>query len=363
MTYMPLTQEMKAKIRIPYVLRRVPETAFAHLLPILDLPAIGDVALAEVKQIGKNTALELNNGRRCALHTGDLLAVAFGNRYATMQFEGYARVQDEHCDLLSMGGLCGLVASKHDGVSEPTKLRILGAIGDQHRNRLRSVNFALPSAESPGRIRVAVVCGTSMDAGKTHTVVCTIKGLRKQGFRVAGVKLTGSATGRDTWNMLDAGACVALDFTDGGWPSTYLCSREQLLHLYHLLIGHARERGAEWVVVEIADGLLQVETAALLNSPQFRSTVDHFLFAAGEPMAAVGGVGMLRKWGIEPLAVSGVVSMSPLNIREVEAAVKLRCLTAGELQNGALASLMKRPATPGAPILHRPKPVVSAWEA
>lgn len=360
---MLLTDEVKTKIRIPYALRHVPEAAFAHLLPIPSLPAIGDVALAEVKQIGKNTALELNNGRRCALHAGDLIAVAFGNRYATKQFEGYARVQDGQCDLLSMGGLGGIVESKHDGVAGPTKLRILGAIGDQHQRPLNSANFALPPVTSQGRIHVAVVCGTSMDAGKTHTVMCTIKGLRNQGYRVAGVKLTGSATGRDTWSMLDAGACTALDFTDGGWPSTYLCTREQLLRLYQLLIGHAREREAEWVVVEIADGLLQGETAALLNSPQLRSTVDFFLFAAGEPMAAVGGVGMLRQWGIEPLAVSGVVSMSPLNVREVEAAVKLRCLTAGELQNGALASLMERPAAPSAPIIHHPAQVVSACEA
>src|ERR1700716_3019829 len=133
---MLLTNEMKSTIRIPYALRHVPGAAFVHLLPTPCLPAIGDVALAEVKQISKNAVLELNNGRRCSLHAGDLLAVAFGNRYATMQFEGYARVQDEQCDLLSMGGLCGLVASKHDGVSEPTKLRILGAIGDQHRKPL-----------------------------------------------------------------------------------------------------------------------------------------------------------------------------------------------------------------------------------
>jgi hypothetical protein len=321
------------------------------------------VALAEVKQIGKNTALELNNGRRCALHPGDLIAVAFGNRYATMQFEGYARIQNGECDLLSMGGLCGIVQSKHDGVSGPTKLRILGALGNQHQQPLSSLDFSISAPESSNRVHVAAVCGTSMDAGKTHTVMCTIRGLRSQGYRVAGVKLTGSATGRDTWSMLDAGACVALDFTDGGWPSTYLCTREELTGLYRLLIGHAAERGAEWVVVEIADGLLQVETAALLTSPQFRSTVDYFLFAAREPMAAVGGVGMLRQWGIEPLAVSGVVSMSPLNIREVETAVKVRCLTGGELQNGALESLMKRPPTKGTSRFSERAQVGTACEA
>jgi hypothetical protein len=354
---MLLTNEMKEKIRIPYALRHIPERAFVHLLRCSTLPAIGDVALAEVKRIGKNTALELSTGRRCALHLGDLIAVAFGNRYATMQFEGYARVQDDQCDLLSMGGLCGLVESKHDSVATPTKLRILGAIGDQQQNSLRCVDFSLPPAPSHRGMRIAVVCGSSMDAGKTYTAMCTIKGLRNKGYRVAGVKLTGTATGRDTWSMLDAGACVALDFTDGGWPSTYLCTREQLTDLYHLLVGHARAQGAEWAVVEIADGLLQVETATLLNNPDFRSTVDFFLFAAGEPMAAVGGIGMLRQWGIEPLAVSGVVSMSPLNIREVEAAVKLRCLTAVELQNGALAALMMAPATPSGRMIDRPAQV------
>jgi hypothetical protein len=110
-------------------------------------------------------------------------------------------------------------------------------------------------------------------------------------------------------------------------------------------------------VVEIADGLLQVETETLLNNPEFRSNVDFFLFAAGESMAAVGGVGMLRQWGIEPLAVSGVVSMSPLNIREVEAAVKLCCLTASQLQNGELAALMELPASPSGPMIHRPAQV------
>jgi len=40
---------------------------------------------------------------------GDLLVVAFGNRCATMQFEGYARVREGECDLLTTGGLCGIV--------------------------------------------------------------------------------------------------------------------------------------------------------------------------------------------------------------------------------------------------------------
>jgi hypothetical protein len=90
------------------------------------------------------------------------------------------------------------------------------------------------------------------------------------------------------------------------------------------------------VVVEIADGLLQNETATLLQNHRFTRTVDAWVFAAGDPLGAAGGVGVLRKWGIEPLAISGVVSMSALGIRETQTATELPCLTAQSLQSGEL---------------------------
>jgi len=88
--------------------------------------------------------------------------------------------------------------------------------------------------------------------------------------------------------------------------------------------------------VEIADGLLQPETAALLQSPIFTQTVGHWVFATSDPLAADGGIRLLRKWGIEPAAISGILSMSPLAMREAQAATKVRCLTAKELQCGEL---------------------------
>src|SRR5262249_24482506 len=153
-------------------------------------------------------------------------------RYATHQFEGYARANGESCDMLSMGGLCGTVASKHAALAEPTKLRLLGALGDADGNPLRIENFTLPAIPCNARPRTIVVCGTSMDAGKTYTTMSLIKGLSRDGAKVAGVKLTGTAAGRDLWTMIDAGACIGLDFVDGGWPSTYLCELDELLALH-----------------------------------------------------------------------------------------------------------------------------------
>jgi len=331
-----LTDEMKANMRVSYALRWVPRASLATLLPCPVSPQAGDIVLAKLEKIGKNATLELANGRRCNLHEGDLLAVVFGNRYATLQFEGYAHSIGDSCDLLSMGGLCGLVESKHAKAAEPSKLRLLGSLADITGSRLNLRDFALASLPQANHPNVVAVCGTSMDAGKTHSVMSLIMGLRKQGLAVAGIKLTGTATGKDTWNMLDAGACIALDFVDGGFPSTYLSTLDELLHLYDLLISRAAAAGASWVVVEIADGLLQPETAALLQHPGFAASVSAWIFAAGDPLAAVGGVTVLRNWAIEPLAISGVVSMSPLGMKETQAATQLACLTAGELQCGAL---------------------------
>jgi hypothetical protein len=319
-----------------------------------DTPVCGDVALAELIKVGKNTKLELKTGRTCTLHQGDLLAVAFGNRYATLQFEGYASADGDRCDLLSMGGICGLVRSKHAGVAEPTKLRIIGGLADESGKLLSLNNYTVTPTARFDNLRVVIVCGTSMDAGKTYTASNLIFALRRHGFRVAGIKLTGTAAGKDTWGMLDAGACVALDFIDGGFPSTYLCSTAELFGLYSKLRSEAAANGAEWAVIEIADGLLQRETAALLQSPDFHSSVYNWLFAAGDPMSAEAGVRLLRSWGIEPIAVSGLTSMSALSIKETEAATQLPCLTAEELECGhGIARFFQDSARVQAPLPHR----------
>lgn len=329
-----------ARVRVPYSLRRVPLERFVNIVPDPIAPKPGDIVLASVERIARNAALELTDGRRCSLHEGDVIAAVYGNRYATLQFEGYAQRNGSYCDLLSMAGLCGVVKTRHGKVAEPTKLRLLGAVADNESRPLKMADYKLKSTSNGDRPCIIVVCGSSMDAGKTYTAMSIIKGLSKVGHSVAGIKLTGTATGKDTWSMLDAGARFALDFVDGGHPSTYLCSHEELLQLHERLVDYATSQGAEYVVVEIADGLLQRETSMLLQCSNFVSSVDNWVFAGGDPMAAESGIRLMRKWGIPPVAVSGAMTMSSLNIREIEGASGARCVTAKELQEGALNQLI-----------------------
>jgi len=97
---------------------------------------------------------------------------------------------------------------------------------------------------------------------------------------------------------MDAGADPVLSFVDGGLGSTYCSARQQgccVSMISCLLMQPPKERSGS--SIEIADGLLQKETAALLQSPQFVKTVDTWLVATGDPVAAVGAVGMMRGCG------------------------------------------------------------------
>jgi hypothetical protein len=321
---------------ISSALRRVSEKKMRLLSRRHAQPVAGQIVVVRVEQIGKNSRLELPGGRAKTLYQGDVFAAVFGNRYATNQFEGYARAEGDACEMLSMGGLCGMVVSAHSSMKEPTKLRILGALADDDGKPLHLNEFAIKPVDYVGRPQVTVVCGTSMDSGKTHTAMSVVRGLVQAGRSVAAIKLTGTACCRDVWKVRDAGACEVYDFVDGGYASTYLCSTADLAAMFQCLYSHAASRCVQHVVVEIADGLLQRETAGLLGHRPFVNSVDAWLLAASDSLGAVGAIPVLRRSGIEPLAVSGLLTCSPLAMREVESATGLRCLTSEALINGVL---------------------------
>ena len=81
---------------------------------------------------------------------------------------------------------------------------------------------------------------------------------------------------------------------------------------FNTLVATAATHGAEVVVVEIADGVFQQETRAILKSSRIRDRLDGILFAAPDALSALGGVMVLDQIGLEPFAISGMVSCSPL---------------------------------------------------
>lgn len=307
------------------------------------VPMAGDLVLAWVDRLGHHSRLQLPTGRTANLFPGDTIVVSFGNRYAPDQFE--AEVPDDlaPCHLVAAGGIAARELSRHVRMSQPTEITPVGLLGDRDGRRANLADWALGVPPvSPARPHTIAVVGTSMNAGKTTTVANLIRGLVLAGRTVGAAKITGTAAGGDTWLMLDAGASPVFDFTDAGFPTTYRATAAEVEGIFATLTGHLAANGVDTVVLEVADGLFQRETEALLVSPCFSDGVDALIFAAGDALAAAAGVEWLARTGVPVLGLSGVLTKSPLAMREAELATGLPVFTADLLRDPEHAAWLRQ---------------------
>lgn len=325
-----------------FATRAVPPAEMAGVVPMSRAPRVGDMVMAEVLSIGKNKTLEARNGVTMYLFEGDRIVGAFGHRYATDQYEGY--VPDgpvERCDLLSVGGVCGEVVSRHTAMGEPTKLRVLGMVGDHDGRPINQRGFGLPpQGNGGGDAEVILVVGSSMNAGKTTTVGTLTRALSRAGFSVAAGKVTGTAAGKDGRFFASCGARPSLDFTTVGYPSTYMLGLDELLTIHRDLLAHLRAADTDYIILEVADGIFQRETCMLLESAEFRDVADHVFFAAGDSLSAESGVRFVQDYGLPLRATAGAITQSVLATREAEDATGLPCLSVKRIMDGTLMEML-----------------------
>jgi hypothetical protein len=300
-----------------FAIRRVPKEVMRTLVSGAVRPRAGDVVLARVDRLRQHQRIELPTGRKALLNPGDEIIVACGNRYATDQFEAFVPEKLGRAHLIAAGGVAGKEAERARKMRPATEITLLGLIGDGAGVPLNLMSFALPIPKvDQMRPPVVAVLGTSMNSGKTTTARFLILGLRAAGFRVGYAKLTGTGAGNDYWAMFDSGASKVVDFTDAGLVSTYKTPLSVIETTSINLIGHLVAEGCDRIVVEVADGLLENETALLLRSSIFHTLVDRVAFAAGDAIAASAGVWMLQELGFDVACVSGLLTASPLPMRE-----------------------------------------------
>jgi hypothetical protein len=254
-----------------------------------------------------------------------------GNRYATSMLEAVGEVRGEFIDLVSASGVCGQVIARSKDAGTPTKLRVVGqAFSCGVPVNVRSFALSAPPATTHETNWIIVV-GSSMDSGKTTACASLIHGLAASGRSVGAAKLTGTASARDFGAFRDAGAAPVVDFLDAGWISTAGCDLAELHETRKLLTDHLRGHGVNWAVLEIADGILQNETNLLLESMTEALGPCAYVLTVGESLAAVAGVRRLRELDLNLVAVSGLVTNSPLACREIESACGVPCVRTPEL--------------------------------
>lgn len=309
-------------------------------------PKIGDVVYGEVDSTGQHSSLENCNGRIHHIFNGTRAVFVYGNRYAPDYYEGLIPKMFEHrVDLLARSGMIGNVVEKNSMKKDPTVVKILGYVCGKDGNILNTTKFSRikPNGfnKKEPRSKLILCIGTSMNSGKSMAAASCCYTLSTTGHNVRASKITGTASLKDILRMNDMGAFPYTDFTHLGYPSTYLLEQEDLLKIFNYTdLKYANNPKNYWVV-ELADGILQRETAMLLSEECVRMRIYKLIFCSTDAFAMIGGLQVLKdKFRLTPDALSGVCSSSPLHIRELNGFTNIPVFNSASIDLKLMSSIL-----------------------
>jgi len=308
-------------------------------------PEIGDVIYGQICLIGQHSSLENASGRIHMIHDGTKAVFVFGSRYAPDYYEGLMPDKmTKEVDLLARSGLVGVAKTKNSLIKDPTRVKVLGYVCDKSGNILNTRNFPLIKAKNIikklPRAKMVLVCGTSMNSGKSMAAATCCWALTSMGYNVRASKVTGTASLKDILHMNDAGASPYADFTYLGYPSTYMLPKDETLYIFNQLdLKYANNPKNFWVV-EFADGIIERETRMLLESEQVRSRIHKLIFCANDAFGAIGGLDILKSLDLTPDALSGICSSSPLHIRELHGFTNIPVFNSAEPDINSLTEIL-----------------------
>lgn len=261
--------------------------------------------------------LELTSGRMARVRSGDVVVGALGHRKALFGYSGHLPETVKPGDvlqLLNIGGVMGVCDSVNANMGAPFDVRILGVVlefpylgqrvGVPARVGGEPVNEEESGGVNPGGVPVVALAGTCMNSGKTAAACAIIGKLRRQGYEVDAFKATGVSLRRDVLAMEDAGARNTAIFTDFGVVST---GPENSPILVRSMLRQMSAASPDAILFELGDGILGAYgVEAILADEAIRSSITCLLLCASDPVAAWGGVRLLKElYGMEVAAVTG----------------------------------------------------------
>jgi hypothetical protein len=259
--------------------------------------------------------LELTSGRMAKVSKGDVIVGALGHRQALFGYSGHLPSSVKEGDIiqvLNIGGVLGVCDSANPEKGRPFDARVIGVvlqfpylgerIGVPARVGYRRLdpNVKLNSRKVP----VVALAGTCMEAGKTAAACAIVSRMRHRGLTVHAFKATGVSLRRDILAMEDAGARRSMIFTDLGVVTT---TAQNGPAITRALLTEMSQGEPDVIVFELGDGILGAYgVEAILSAPDIREAITSVVLSANDPVAAWGGVKLLREqFGIEPTVVTG----------------------------------------------------------
>ncbi|MBI4606015.1 MAG: hypothetical protein HY721_28960 [Planctomycetes bacterium] len=258
--------------------------------------------------------LELENGRMSKVFYGDVIVGALGRRRALRGFSGEVPSKlraGDAVQLLNKGGVVGESSSDHKDLGQPLSCEVLG-MPVRNGKIVRVWDARLPEVASLAGLElppVVAVTATCMESGKTLFLTELIQELTRNGFSVAGGKLTGIACRRDLIALEDHGAAATASFLDAGHASTAGLDAAALTVAAKTVIAHLAAARPDILVLEFGDGVIgEYGVLEVLQDPEVRRIVRMHAFCAGDMVGAWGGQRFLGERGIEIDLFSGPVT-------------------------------------------------------
>ena len=315
--------------------------ALGHDLRIADeIPSEeGVVIVAEILN-NKSTynTLELTSGRMAKVARGDVVVGALGPRKALFGYSGHVPETLQPGDIiqiLNIGGVMGVCDSATPDKGKPFDCRVLGVvlqfpylgerIGVPARVGYRQLNYDAP-LDVRG-VPVVALAGTCMEAGKTAAAAAIVSRMRHRGLVVDAFKATGVSLRRDIMAFEDAGARKSMIFTDLGVVTT---SPRTGPALTRTMLTELAAGKPDVIVFELGDGLLGTYGVdAILNSEDIRRAITGLVLSANDPVAAWGGVKLLReRFHVEPCMVTGPSTDNQVGVDIIEQQIKVPAVNA-----------------------------------
>ena len=273
------------------------------------------VAVEILTSKGNYNTLELASGRMAKVARGDVVVGALGHRKALFGYSGHLPTTLKPGDVIQMlniGGVLGVCDSVNPEKGRPFDCKVLGVVlqfpflGERIGvpARVGSRRLEAEAALDTRRVPVVALAGTCMEAGKTAAACAIVSRMRHRGLTIDAFKATGVSLRRDILAMEDAGARRSMIFTDLGVVTTTAATGPALTRT---MLTNMAEGTPDVIVFELGDGLLGAYgVEAILADAGIRASLSAVVLSANDPVAAWGGVRLLReRFNIEPCVVTG----------------------------------------------------------
>ena len=249
--------------------------------------------------------LELTSGRMAKVARGDVVVGALGHRKALFGYSGHipaALKPGDVIQMLNIGGVLGICDSATPDKGKPFDCKVLGAvltfpylgerIGVPARRRATSPWITTPRSTCAA-CRWWRSPALAWRRARRPRPAAIIARMRHRGLVVDAFKATGVSLRRDILAFEDSGARRTMIFTDLGIVTTTAHCGPALTRTMLTRNGGGQP---DVIVFELGDGLLGTYgVESILRQPDIKSALTAVVLSANDPVAAWGGVKLLRE--------------------------------------------------------------------